>query len=194
MKIASIIILLLLLSFPDAKAVSIPDSSSILPGYDKYSVTSRFDNRPLSKEEGIWFSVEEGMKVAIENTEPENELNPLFRIVAIEADDTSLDCGQILGYLQTSEDSRTLRMWVYSELNDKGWTRPIECIAELKDDNSYMLVNKPKIKFRFAINLLRLFPSFVDGINIYPYMDKKEIKPGFKRIYPAPESNKIIYF
>lgn len=194
MKIAPSLFVLFLLSFLELKAVDIPETASILPGYDKYSVNSHFDNRPLSNEEGVWFSVEDGLKVAIENTEPENKLNPLFQIVAIESDDTSLDCGQILGYLQTSENHWILRMWAYSEMEGNVWKKPVECVAELDESNHYMLVNKPKIKFRFAINLLRLFPSFIDGLNIYPYLDKKRIKPGFKRIYPTPKSNEIIYF
>lgn len=168
------------------------DSSEVLAGYDRPSAMERMERRKLDDMEGLWHYPEERVTFAIERMETGGDL-PCYRIVVADADDQSVDCGSLAGYMQETAEPGKLRLWLYSERADNLLMKPVECVAEAVSDDMISIV-RPKLKFGVSVNLMRFLPSLFGGVRIYPRVEKEGIDPGFRKIWPRKDKVQFVIF
>lgn len=190
MKLRLSILLMLLPAF--AMAGGFPEESPVLPGCDRQSVEQRLLSQRIDSLEGIWYYPEERLTVAVERLANGSKL-PEYSVAVVDADDMSIACGTVAGYLQATAEPRKLRLWLYS-VNDGGKLRnPVECVAEMTR-NGMISIHRTKLKMRVSANLSRFLPSVFGGIRIYPHVETETINPGMRRIWPADERVQYVIF
>lgn len=172
------------------QSFSIPEKAEVLKGYDTKSVKERLSKNINDKLEGLWYYPDEHITLAIERME---KAAGYYRLVAVEAEDTAIDCGCVLGYMEESAENDKLRLWLYSGITGDQLVRPVECVANIENNYSNITIDKPTVKIRMSMNIAQFLPSIFGRIRIYPRMEKPEIKPGFIKI-DTKEQSTPIYF
>ena len=165
--------------------------SEVLRGYDRLSVECRMSKLRLDSLEGIWYYPEEGLTLAIERL-ADGQL-PRYRLVVVESENQSVDCGSVAGYMEATADRGKLRMWLYAYIEEDRLTHPVKCVGIMSDDG-IVTIRKQRMKMRVSVNLSRFLPSVFGGVRIYPYVENEHIEPGMRKIWPSESGTHQIVF
>lgn len=182
---------LMLLAF-QVRALGVPERAEVLAGYDRHTVEERMGARRLDGLEGLWSYPEERLTLAVERTDVGGGL-PEYRLVVVESDDTSIDCGSVAGYMQCPAEPGKIRLWLYSLAEDGRLSNPVECVGNLSEDNA-ITIRRTKLKFHVSANLTRFLPTVFGGVRIYPRLKEEKIEPGMRKVWPAGANPDFVIF
>lgn len=174
---------------------SLPEKSTILPGYEKDSVINRMRQLPLHHIEGLWQFTENGATIAIERSNkgkhPNDGLNR-YNIVIVSSPRLSIKPGTIMGHITPTAKQDIYDAQIYTDF-DGGTTLSIakRFILTLNDDSrlafsrdkSGLRINIRKLlpyMFRYTITYQNERPKNIDGcIRIFPKSSNSPIEPRY---------------
>ena len=194
MKSRAVVLACLSVAFA-AVADGVPQKSEVVAGVNPETAESLFRGRELDALEGIWYYPDEKMLLCIESVAS----SPIpaaerYRIVMVEAEDMSVAPGTIIGYLEDAASPAKYRLWLYSTEESGVLQRPVECVATVGNGGRLIEIERTKLRMRVSANLTRFLPSIFRAVRVAPYIDREDMKPGFRKVYPPGEAAKPVYF
>ena len=177
-----------------ASAFDVPEESAVLAGYDEATVRARFKGNATKTLEGLWYYPDERLTLVVERHDAERGSRAeVYRLVVVDSEDTAINPGTVAGYAERAARPDQLRLRLYSAVVDERLTMPIECLATVDDDCNSIMVEKPKLKVHWSVNLARFLPSIFDGIRIYPHVETPKAAAGFVRLEQLNTKNPIYF-
>ena len=194
MKSRAVVLACLAVAFA-AVAGDVPQKSEVIAGVNPETAESLFRGRSLDALEGIWYYPDEKMMLCIESVAS----SPIpaaerYRIMVVEAEDMSIPPGTVIGYLEDAASPAKYRLWLYSIEQSGVLQRPQECVATVGNGGRLIEIDRTKLRIRVSANLTRFLPSIFRAVRVSPYIDREDIKPGFRKVYPPGDTVGPAYF
>lgn len=154
------------------------------------------NNNALSPIEGIWLFPEDNVKVLIvKNGLKPSTSFPEYDIIVAETTDTSLHPGDLLGAISETAEKNKFELKLFTKTNKGKLSNPKGITAKINSNGDELTMNreKPKFRFRIALNPYTLLPNFwklfrVSFGNSTSYSDDQP-PVGMVKIYPSYDGN-----
>lgn len=143
------------------------------------------DSSPLDEIEGIWYYVEDDVKVLVRRNTLDDSV---YDIQVVETPDCRLRPGELLGKMHVSADPRQFRMSLFTNRSKGGLlSDERECLAVLgKDGESLRIKGK---KYKISLRSLYLLPRFWRMVRVVVDNPLDDLPRGLVKIYPSYDGN-----
>lgn len=146
------------------------------------------DSRPLAAPEGIWLYPDDQVSVLISRSAPEGP-NSLERydITVVDSSDAGISPGAVIGRLESTPDSRSYRMTLFTDRKAGRLCAPKECLATLDKEGDVFLVKSKRVRIR--INPFSVLPRFWRVARVSTDDPLQKLPVGMIRLYPSYDGN-----
>lgn len=184
-----VILLLITLRLP-AQTLT-PEESSVISPFSEQLAKEYFDRQSCDDLEGIWEFSKEQMTLAImRNEDPLTSPQYAYRILVIESVDMLVEPGTILGYIEQITP-RKMTMRLYALRGEDSLSLPMNCNADVSDNQSTIDITPVNVKIMLRINLMRLLPSIFGGLTVTAEPNMPAAKVGMRKIYPTAYNSNL---